>query len=1005
MAKRKPDRKSQYVEQVTRGEGFASWQAHDRKGESERETAFRRRIERRKERMLANRVRVRHPALLAEEEVAQARRNIRRAAWAREWFDELREKAEHVASQPDGYVEDMLPELTPWVGYTFFCPHCNGVKSFEGTEYNIIDWDYRRPDRITCKCCGHRYPSDDYPETGELQLPRSGQTLTFYLNDEERRHPRNRTGKYAWKWAGKPVHACFTGIVREQKIRFMVGAARALALVYRFTGEPKYAERAAQILVRLTHCFRHAWGYHDYWDVVADCDPMYAAWHDHELPLEWKRCLFSDAYARDTVDRAHMLQSFWGAGRIHPSTDVITDVISVCEAYDLTYDARGAGGDRLWTPELRRTLERDLILEWILEAEPFVGGPGKAKTTNNKAPRIYRTMAAVAKCLGVTKYAEIALRGYEAIRDASFEFDGFSKETPSYTDMYLGQLLQVPEMLHRFRWPKGRARREGTVDLYRSEPKLRRILQTRLENLRPDGRLLPHGDSHQSNVKEEKGSPVLEIGLRRFPDIYGRRLPVLFRHRGSKPGEYGVLHLNAGDFTAPKGTKLGDDLCLPEGFFPGWMTAFLRHGSGMDGTLFTMSMSPSGGHRHYDNLSIYYETGSQTVLGDHGYLAEAPAQRWVKDTFSHNLVIVDDERQIFRTEGLRKPSLEMMVMSPLASVVEGSSQVYAQCRDYRRLAVLIKGPGSETFVVDIFRVKGGSKHDYRIFSEIASSDAGKAGRLELAGVTMSPEPPLPEIGASERPEDIYGLRDTREVRNPPDNWQATWREKGRRYRLWVLSEVDVCQASNGPGQEMWSNPKHIGRRLRYVDAVNHGADLQSTFVAIHEPGGPRGSMPIRKAERLEVPRSAGANAVALRVESKWGSYVILSEFSREAEVGGVSFKGKLGILHTTPRGKRRLLTCGAQRLTDDGFGFADAPACWKGKVAGHTETVLVPDTDRPSGWPALLEEVTPCVLTGSGRQYTGFPVKSVGRKRIVVDRFPLQPAKRFVMLATQYVEE
>jgi len=1005
MPTKKRDAKAEYIRHVVRGEGFASWQARDQRGESDKERAFRERIERRKARMLANRARVRHPALFTEAEIEQARLNIREAAWAREWFDELKEKADYVASQPDGYVGEMLPELTPWVGYTFFCPNCYGAKSFEGAEYNIIDWDFRRPDRIRCKCCGHTYPSDDYPETGELQLPRSGQTLTFYLNDEERRHPRDRSGKYAWKWAGRPVHACFTGIVREQKIRFMIGAARALALVYRFTGEPTYAERAALVLVRLTHCFRHTWAYHDYWDVVADCDPLYAAWHDMGLPLEWKRCLFSDAYAGDTVDCARMLQSFWGAGRIHPSTDVITDLVSVCEAYDLTDGACRADGNVLWTPELRQTLERDLILEWVLEAEPFAGGPGKSKTTNNKAPRIYRAMAAVAKCLGITEYAETALRGYEAIRDASFELDGFSKETPSYTDMYLGQLLQVPEMLHRFRWPKGGARRKGTVDLYRTDPQLRRILQTRLENLRPDGRLLPHGDSHQSNVKEERGSPILEIGLKRFPDLYGERLAVLYRHRGSKPTEYSVLRLSADDYAAPRGPKQEDDLCLPESFFPGWMTAVLRHGRGMDGTVFTMSMSPAGGHRHYDNLSIYYETGSRTVLGDHGYLAEAPAQRWVKDTFSHNLVIVDDERQIFRTGGVRKPSLEMMATSPLASVVEGSSQVYAQCSSYRRLAVLIKGPGSETFVVDIFRVKGGSRHDYRICSEIASSDAGKVGRLEFAGVAMPPEPPLPEIGASERPEDIYGLRDTREVRNPPDNWQATWREKGRRYRLWMLSPADACQASNGPGQEMWSNPKHVGRRLRYVDAVNQGTDLRSAFVAIHEAGGPRGSMPIRRADRLEVPSSAGANAVALRIESKWGTYVLLSEFAREAEVGGIRFRGKLGLLHTTPEGKRRLLTCGAQRLTDGDFGFADAPACWKGKVAGHSETVLFPDTDCPSGWPALPGAATAYLLAGSGKQYTGFPVKSVGRERITVDRFPLLPAKRFSLLATQYIAE
>jgi hypothetical protein len=1004
MTKQPPDRKLDYVAQVTQGEGYASWQTRDKRGESELERAFRARIECRKERLLAAAIRVRHPALLTDQEVEQAERNIRKTACAREWFEKLERDADYVASRPDGYVADMLPELTPWVGYTFFCPNCYGVKSFEGAEYTIIDWNCRRPDRLRCKCCGQVYPSEKYPETGALQCPRSGQTLTFYLNDEERRHPQDRSGKLAWRWAGHPVHPCFSGVIRERKISFMIGSARTLALVYRFTGKERYAERAKQVLLRLAHCFRHTWLYHDYWDAVADCDALFAAWHDRNLLLEWKRVLFSDAYARDSLDCASMIQSYWGAGRIHPSTDVISLLPTVCEAYDLIFDARGTDGKPLWTPELRARVEKDLILEWLIEAEPFLGGPGKAKTTNNKAPRGYRAMASVAKCLGIPDFAEVAIRGYEAIRDASFACDGFSRETPSYTDMYLGELLQVPELLHRFRWPKGRTRRKGVVDLYRTDPLLRLMLRTRLESLRPDGRLLPHGDSHQSPVRQEHGFAVLETGLKRFPELYAKRLPVLYRVRQSKPTEYGILRLDLAGSGLLKPTR-SDDLGLPEAFFPGWMMAVLRHGQGPKSTVFTMGMSPAGGHRHYDNLAIYYETGGRTILGDHGYLAEAPAQRWVKDTFSHNLVIVDDQRQVFRSDGLRKPSLRMMATSPLASVVEGASQVYAQCSDYRRLAVLVKGPAAETFVVDIFRVQGGEKHDYRLFSEVAASDAGKAARLDFPGLEMPPEPPLPEIGASERPEDIYGLRDVREVRNPPPSWQAVWHERGCRHRMWMLSRVGACQASNGPGQEMWTDVRQVGRRVRYLDAVNTGKNLKSTFVAIHEPCVGRGSMPIRKAERLEVPRSAGANAVAVRIESEWGVYVILSEFARTAVVAGVRFQGKFGIFHTTPAGKRRLLACGAQTLMSGGIGFQDAPALWTGAVERQTEKALCAATERPRAWPPFPEGVTSYLLTGSGEQYTGFPVKATRQKSIAVARFPLQPARRFLLLATQYVVE
>ena len=43
--------------------------------------------------------------------------------------------------------------------------------------------------------------------------------------------------------------------------------------------------------------------------------------------------------------------------------------------------------------------------------------------------------------------------------------------------------------------------------------------------------------------------------------------------------------------------------------------------------------------------------------------------------------------------------------------------------------------------------------------------------------------------------------------------------------MWMLTEVDAAQASHGPGQEMMSDPKQVGRRVRYVDAIREGEDL------------------------------------------------------------------------------------------------------------------------------------------------------------------------------------
>ncbi len=989
-------RKQEYIERVTRGEGFMPWQEPERVSYAEVE--FRNVMEKRKDDILARRTKVIHPVLLTEKQIDQARKNIENTEWARKWFENIQTIADHVAGQPDGYIEHMIPELTPTNPYGLTCPNCVDKKSQEGLAYRSMEWDYRHPDVIRCLACNQTYPDPDYPETAQLICPRTDQTFTYYLNGEERKHPEDRSGKYAWKWVGKPVHPSFTGFVRGQKISFMTSALKNLALVYRFTGNPTYARTAARILERLADCYRN-WLYHDFYDTVADCDPLYAAWNAMNLKLEWKRHLSAMAYGNsryetgpvdDTFGQAKMLATYFGCGRIHPSVDGISShLIDICLAYDLIHDATGEDTKPIWTDEKRARIEKGLILEYINTAEPFVGGTGNPPDLGNKSPSVYRAQAAVGRCLGLPHYADAALRGYEGLRDKSFIYDGFSKESPSYTNMYLTSFIWIPETLHGFRWPKIFPVRAGAVNLYKTDPKLRLILQAALDQLRPDGRYLPLSDTVAD------GGPrmhIFEIGLKRYPRIFSGKLHTLYR--GGTPTEYAILNLDAAKL------KKTADLDLPEILFPAWMTAILRHGSGPDATVLALPFNPPGGHRQADNLSLYYVDCSQTVLGELGYVGDSPMNAWVRGTsLSHNLVIVDDQEQGFRAEGKeREPGFRFMATSPRVSVVEASSRVYPQCADYRRLVALIKGPGAQTIALDIFRVRGGDKHAYRLFSELAASDA-KNGAFEFTHLDMPPEPPLPNFGSSIDPDHIFGLRDTRRVEGPPPSWQATWKQADRQYRLHMLSQAHAVEASNGPGQETL---EQIGRRVRFLDAVNTGKSLSSTFVTLHEPGGPGNTMPVQQALRLAVPEQAGPNAVAVRIESNWGACWIFSDIEREVEIDGIRFQGTFGVYGRTPQNRPWYFTVGASTLEHGKSGFAHQPPIWSGRVVGQTETELQSDTPTPDGWSRLPKRTATWVAVDTESYRTGFPVVSAEDDRIVVKRFPLQPATQFELPAVRY---
>jgi hypothetical protein len=938
-------------------------------GISPEEEAFRATIESRKDAALLARVPLTHPVMVDAGARDTLLQRIENTEWGVNWFRGIKAQADALVSQPEGYIELMIPELTPTNPYGFTCPNCVGEKSQEGVGSSLYHWSSAKPDQIECKACGQEYPDPKYPEMAVLQAPRMNQTFTFYQNDAERAEPDDRSGKLAYHWVGHPIHVSFTGIIRAEKILYMRGALNSLAFAYWLTEDARYAEMGVAILVRFAECYRN-WLYHDYWDGFADCDPMYAAWHDRALPLEWKRHLCTDVYSKDSLEAARMEQNYWGAGRIHPSTDAITGLPDALLAYDLLHDAIGADGQPLWTPESRARVERDFFLEYVMSAEPFVGGEGKAENANNKAPRVYNALAAIGKCHGLPQYADVALRGYERVRDESFLYDGFSKESPAYTNMYLSQLVAIPDTLHGFQWPEDFPGRSGTVNYFESDTRLALMFRAVLDQLHPTGRYLPLSDT---NVRTAPSASILEVGARRYPDVYSGVLRAL--RANAQPTDYGLLHLSE------EALMHARDFAPPEIYFPAWMNAILRHGGDDDATVLSLSFSPPGGHRHYDNLALFYGDTAATFLGDHGYVGDMPQNRWIKSTQSHNIVVVNDTDQMH--DG-RVPSLRMLATTPELSVVEASSNAYPQCSEYRRMAILLKGPDGKSIAVDVFRVTGGKKHAYRVFSEIAASDS-KGAALEFTNVEMPPEAPLPEVGSSLASADIFGLRDVRTAPDPPEAWQATWRDAGHAYRLWMLSPVTRVEASNGPGQETRDD---ASRRARYVDAIREEDGSASTFVAVHEPMDREGIARVHHAELGTVPQGADPEAVALRVDTAWGTYRILNAFRSSETAFGVSFHGDLGIVYDGD-GDSWLWTLGASSIDVDGQGFKEVTSHWRGEITEVTGQRLTTSTARPSDWPEQTGSGTEYVRVMTGDSWTGLPVASLQEQSIEIGRFPV----------------
>lgn len=104
------DRKAEYVHAVTRGAGLLPWQD---KGPTKAEISFRQKMEARKDAMLAGRGGPFPPALVDEELLARAKRNIDGTEWGKAWLASHKNLADAILEQPEDFVESMVPELTP----------------------------------------------------------------------------------------------------------------------------------------------------------------------------------------------------------------------------------------------------------------------------------------------------------------------------------------------------------------------------------------------------------------------------------------------------------------------------------------------------------------------------------------------------------------------------------------------------------------------------------------------------------------------------------------------------------------------------------------------------------------------------------------------------------------------------------------------------------------------------------------------------------------------------
>jgi len=845
-----------------------------------------------------------HPTVyMTPEDVLRARANVQRYSWARQTAAQIVGEADKWSNKDDSWLRGLVPKAGAAFAYGFTgCPICGASWGTWGAAHASLD----DPGHVVC-ANGHRLPDAAHPDSG-----------TGYVGPDGRIH--YFVGSYnAW-------------VVETLTFK----AVQSLSYAYSLTGKEIYADKAGVILDALAA-------------VYPLCDK--GSWDYPSNPP---------------------------SGRFNrPWYQVARVLVHYADFYDQIWNSPS-----LEQPSVKPGLKRRTNIEENLlknGAEYCRRESLKGTLTNGEADYL-RGVLSVGVLFGIPDYVSWAVDGPYGIRtllDNNIDRDGGYYETSSLYANHTRELyFSFAEPLFNYRgdpYPHG-------LNLYENS-KLREFFE--LLNLKQNcaGHVPSYGDTHADTSKIVPAArPFDRDDINFLERLYARTAnPAEARKLTAM-----LLWLKGGPSESLEATDRGDvmgggfderswllfhhrelpaitpalssdqqRILLKSNFLGQKGIAVLREGSGEQAQALLLRFGPSLNHGHLDDLNINYFANGYEVTYDLGYgLGSTHTQvGWARQTASHNVVVVDETPQL--QTGASGGSLLAFADLPALKLVEASSESSYAARHvslYRRTLALV-GTGSHAYLLDIFRVRGGSEHDYGFHAlgthtQFEGVDLGTEEPGSLAG---------PDIAWGDKQlndGDMQGVPQRPYWNPPPGNgygflmhprrgktdspWSADWEiAPGTHLRLHM---------ANTPGTEVItaiapgitpSEPK-----ARYVFARRRGAGLRSEFVAAM---GPYTSAPfLNKLERLPMtgPES-DIPAVAVRVDRQDGTtdYVFSSGDVTPRRSGPIVFAGRFAC--ATVKGEKLIALSLVGTREFSGFGVSmHQRDAWDGVL-----TAVDPQTD------------------------------------------------------------
>ena len=512
---------------------------------------------------------------------------------------------------------------------------------------------------------------------------------------------------------------------------------------------------------------------------------------------------------------------------------------------------------------------------------------------SNMSPIMWRRVIYAGRVLRRPTYVREAVRRFERFTRERFLHDGHWLETsPSYCSQVIGGLKAVANALKGYEYPEGylksnKGGRMGDAILREVSARVKDVAYSLYAPKLPNGRMLPVNDTWARSKRGARKTmePVLMPGL-------GAAV------MGGGEGEHQLhVHLN---FTSGRG------------------------------------------HKHKDALSFGLFAFDKELLPDIGY-THTKYRAWATSMMSHNTVVVNGRESGYDREhvGNRLRAFATDRRGFHVSEAESRTAYPDIVTRYRRTLFTIGTDSRDCYVVDVFQVKGGKQHDYLLHGsadEDSMATVTGAHMTPFDGTLMNPGVKfvLPKgesrgVGA----EGAYGFVHDLSSGNAGDVVALDMRLT----KSPAIGTRTLLLAEEGTAVHLGQAPSI--RRSRRMDSTldryqapfscarRQGDDLESVFVAVHEPISGKPKIASASVERL-------ADGVIVRIDraSRGIDYVVAAlDDAAALDQPPLVFRGRFGMLRI--KGDRVLEAhlVGGELLRFGSFDLT-AEAGWRGEIRG-----------------------------------------------------------------------